>query len=83
MTGESWGRHPEKQAHSGLVPEAHRRTVVKRHQQESLGKEVQVIAKPKNGAGGLSSLRPLPKLLLEVMPITGQHSDGRDVLCGR
>lgn len=45
--------------------------------------EVQVIAKPKNGAGGLSSFRPLPKLFLEVMPITGQHSDGRAGLCGR
>lgn len=47
-------------------------------------KYIQVIAKPKNGAVGLSSLRPLPKLLLEVMPVTGQHSDGRAVvLCGR
>lgn len=41
----------------------------------SLGKGVQVIARPK-----LNSLEPLPKLLLEVFPITGQHSDGRAVL---
>lgn len=50
----------------------------------SLGAEVQVVAKARDGAGwGVSSLRPLPKLLLEVMPITGQHSDGRAVLHGR
>lgn len=50
---------------------------------DSLGIEVQVIGKPKNRGGvgvGLGSFRPLPKLLLEVMPITGQHSDGRTVL---